>query len=75
METIAAAIDPRHASARHQVLHHFVAKARWSDEALLETVAQRVVGRHHLYGLRTINQKIPMRDENAGTPSQNQIRE
>jgi SRSO17 transposase len=43
VEPMAAGIDPRHASARHQALHHFVAKARWSDEALLEAVAQWVV--------------------------------
>lgn len=43
VEPMAAGIDPRHASARHQALHHFVAKAEWSDEALLEAMAQWVV--------------------------------
>jgi SRSO17 transposase len=43
VEPMAAGIDPRRASARHQALHHFIAKARWSDEALLEAVAQWVV--------------------------------
>ena len=31
------------ASARHQALHHFVAKAQWSDQQLLNRVAQWVV--------------------------------
>jgi SRSO17 transposase len=39
----AAQADPRPASARYQALHHFVAKAEWSDEALLEAVSQWVV--------------------------------
>jgi SRSO17 transposase len=32
-----------HASARHQSLHHFVAKAEWSDSETLRRVAQWVV--------------------------------
>jgi SRSO17 transposase len=32
-----------HASARHQALHHFVAKAEWSDTEMLRRVAQWVV--------------------------------
>jgi len=43
VEPMAARIDPRHASARHQALHHFVAQAEWSDEELLRRVAQWVV--------------------------------
>lgn len=35
VEPMAAWVDPLHASARHQSLHHFVAKAEWSDEELL----------------------------------------
>ena len=31
VEPMAARVDPLHASARHQSLHHFVAKAEWSD--------------------------------------------
>jgi SRSO17 transposase len=30
VEPIAASVDPIHASARHQSLHHFVAQAEWS---------------------------------------------
>lgn len=43
VEPMAARVDPLHASARHQALHHFVAQAEWSDEELLRRVAQWVV--------------------------------
>jgi len=43
VEPMAARVDPLHASARHQSLHHFVAKAEWSDETLLQLVSQWVV--------------------------------
>jgi len=43
VEPMAARVDPLHASARHQSLHHFVAKAQWSDKELLRRVAQWVV--------------------------------
>jgi SRSO17 transposase len=36
-------VEPRHASARHQSLHHFVAKAEWSDAEMLRRVSQHVV--------------------------------
>ena len=29
VEPMSARLDPLHASARHQALHHFVAKAQW----------------------------------------------
>lgn len=43
VEPMAARVDPLHASAKHQSLHHFVAKAEWSDQELLRRVAQWVV--------------------------------
>ena len=43
VEPMAARVDPMHASARHQSLHHFVAKAEWSDSELLRRVCQWVV--------------------------------
>ena len=43
VEPTAARIDPVHASARHQSLHHVVAKAEWSDCELLRRVCQWVV--------------------------------
>lgn len=38
VEPLAASADPKHVSAKHQSLHHFVAKAEWSDEVLLGRV-------------------------------------
>jgi SRSO17 transposase len=43
VEPIAARVDPGRVSAAHQSLHHFVAKADWSDEGLLAAVRARVV--------------------------------
>jgi SRSO17 transposase len=43
VEPMAARIDPLHASARHQALHHFVAQAEWSDTEMLRRVSQWVV--------------------------------
>lgn len=43
VEPMAARVDPMHASARHQALHHFVAKAEWSHSEMLRRVAQWVV--------------------------------
>ena len=40
---MAARLEPRRVSATHQSLHHFVAKADWSDEALLAAVRQQVL--------------------------------
>ena len=42
VEPMAARIDPLHVSAKHQSMHHFVAKAGWSDTGLLARVAQWV---------------------------------
>ena len=50
VEPMAARIDPLHASARHQSLHHFVAKAEWSDEEMLRRVSQWVVPKMDLSG-------------------------
>jgi SRSO17 transposase len=38
VEPLAAHTDPWHVSAKHQSLHHMVAKSDWSDEAVLEGV-------------------------------------
>ena len=43
VEPMAAHIDPLHASAKHQSLHHFVAKAEWSDRAVLQRVREWVM--------------------------------
>ena len=43
VEPIAARVDPAHVSAAHQSLHHFVAKADWSDQTLLSAVRDKVL--------------------------------
>lgn len=43
IEPMAARVDPLHASARHQALHHFVGKAEWSHTEMLRRVAQWVI--------------------------------
>ncbi len=35
VEPMAAKIDPRHVSARHQSMHHFVAQAPWDERAVI----------------------------------------
>ena len=43
VEPMAARLDPLHASARHQALHHFVAKSEWSDETVMASSLQWVL--------------------------------
>ena len=43
VEPMAALVEPRRVSAKHQSLHHFVAKAEWSDAALLSSVRREVL--------------------------------
>lgn len=43
VEPMAASVDPAHVRARHQALHHLVAKSPWSDQALLREVAHHVL--------------------------------
>ena len=50
VEPMAARVDPLHASARHQALHHFVAKADWSDTEMLRRMSQWVVPKMDLSG-------------------------
>jgi SRSO17 transposase len=40
VEPMAARVDPRRVSARHQSMHHFVASARWEAEALLRVARE-----------------------------------
>jgi SRSO17 transposase len=44
VEPMAAHLDPTHARAKHQALHHFVANSEWSDAALLARVRAHVAG-------------------------------
>lgn len=45
VEPLAAHTDPLHVSAKHQSLHHMVAKSEWSDTAVLACVRDWVVPR------------------------------
>jgi len=38
IEPLAAYTDPLHVAAKHQSLHHFVAKAEWSDSAVMARI-------------------------------------
>ena len=51
VEPIAAQLAPGKVSAVHQSLHHFVAKASWRDEPLLEAVQNYVLPRMQGQGL------------------------
>src|SRR3712207_312314 len=43
IEPMAARIEPDRVQAKHQSLHHVVAKAAWDDAALLRAVRERVL--------------------------------
>src|SRR5471032_605654 len=43
VEPLAAHTDPLHVAAKHQSLHHFVAKAGWSDGAVMTRIRDWVV--------------------------------
>ena len=43
VEPMAARVEPARVQAAHQSLHHFVARASWSDEAVLATVRAEVL--------------------------------
>jgi SRSO17 transposase len=43
VEPMAALIEPGRVGAAHQSLHHFVAKAEWSDETMLAAVRAEVL--------------------------------
>jgi SRSO17 transposase len=43
VEPMAARMEPERVRAAHQSLHHFVAKADWSDDAVLSAVRRHVL--------------------------------
>jgi SRSO17 transposase len=47
---MAARLDPAHVQPLRQSLHHLVAKAPWSDDALLEQVRHHVLPAMHKHG-------------------------
>ncbi|EQD53559.1 ISXo8 transposase, partial [mine drainage metagenome] len=50
IEPMAARLDPRHVSARHQSLHHFVTQSDWRDEALLRVARTEVLSTMNRHG-------------------------
>ena len=50
IEPIAARLDPRHVSARHQSLHHFVTQATWSDATVLRVARTEVLSTMDRHG-------------------------
>lgn len=44
VEPMAARVQPHNVRSAHQCMHHLVADAPWSDEALLSAVADQVLG-------------------------------
>src|SRR5918994_1655484 len=50
VEPMAARLEPTRVQAAHQSLHHFVAKADWSDEALLALVRALVLPEMERHG-------------------------
>ena len=53
VEPIAARVAPAQVRATHQSLHHLVASADWSDEAVLSVVRQQVLPAMERHGART----------------------
>ena len=50
VEPMAALIDPRHVGARHQSMHHFVAKADWDDGVVLRFARNTVLDAMERHG-------------------------
>jgi SRSO17 transposase len=50
VEPMAALIDPRHVGARHQSMHHFVAKADWDDAVMLRVARNNVLDAMERHG-------------------------
>jgi SRSO17 transposase len=50
IEPMAARIDPRHVSSRHQSMHHFVANAEWDDPAVLRLARNTVLDAMERHG-------------------------
>lgn len=50
VEPMAAKVDPRNVASRHQSMHHFVAKAPWDGEALLDVAREWALPRFEKHG-------------------------
>jgi len=52
VEPMAAQLAPGHVSAKHQSLHHFVAKASWRDDAVMRAVRDYALPMMQIQGPR-----------------------
>jgi SRSO17 transposase len=43
IEPMAARVDPAHLPAKHQSMHHFIADAPWSDEAVMRAIIEYTI--------------------------------
>ena len=50
VEPMAARLDPRHVSARHQSLHHFVASASWEAEEVVRSASDYALAEVERHG-------------------------
>src|SRR5262245_14193385 len=50
IEPMAARVDPRHVRARHQSMHHLIAKAGWEDAAVLRVARETVLAALERHG-------------------------
>lgn len=50
VEPMAARIDPRRVSARHQSMHHFVSKAPWDDRAVIDVARDEALAQMERHG-------------------------
>ena len=50
IEPMAARVDPRHVSARHQSLHHFVAEANWETAEFLRSASDYALAEIERHG-------------------------
>ncbi len=59
VEPMAARVEPQRVQAAHQSLHHFVAKADWSDDAVLAAVRARVLPSIEQHGVKSLPTATP----------------
>ena len=50
VEPMAAKVDPRHVSMRHQSMHHFVANAPWDERAVIEVAREYALAQMERHG-------------------------
>ena len=54
VEPMAARVQPQRVRSAHQSMHHLVAEAHWSDEALLARLREGTQAAGHQYSIETM---------------------